>query len=162
MRWALGVRDAAKTSCYEAERIRHGQQKWRWVAMKGICASETLTLQNHHLPHVTYKERPGLSLPLHPLCSRKRAQRVPGDPKSTAPAQEERLASRSAVHLSQARAWQAWQGRTAAFHTVKTAVWLLENETFVFMIIKSIPFSTSVQGLWNSPWRCFAIQTWHR
>jgi len=88
MRWALGVRDAAKTSCHEAERIRHGQCKWRWVTVRGICASESLTLWNRYLPHVTYKERLGLSLPLHPLCSGEGAQRVPGDPKSAVPAQE--------------------------------------------------------------------------
>lgn len=120
MRWALGVRDAAKTSCYEAERIRHQQCKWRWAPVKGICTFESLTLRTQ-LPHVTYKERPGLSLPLHSLCSGKKVQRVPGDPKSAVPAREECLASRSAVLLSQARAWQAWQGRTPASHAVKTA-----------------------------------------
>lgn len=121
MRWALGVRDAAKTSCYEAERIRHGQCQWRRVAVKGICASESLTLQNHYLPHVTWKETPRLALPLHPLCSGKRAQRVLAEPKSTVPAREECLASRSDVLLSQARARQARQGRAPAFHTVGTA-----------------------------------------
>lgn len=80
MRWALAVRDAARTSCCGADRCRHGQHKWRWVAVKGICASKSLTLQEYYLAHVSSKERMRFSRPFCPLCSGRRARSVPGGP----------------------------------------------------------------------------------
>lgn len=97
------------------------QYLWRWVAVSGICASEALPPHDRCSPQVSYKDRPGLSFPWHPPCSR-RAQGTLGHPKSTAPAQEEHLASRSAVHRSRARAGQAWQGGTPGLLTIKPAV----------------------------------------
>lgn len=79
MRWALAVRDAARTSC-GAERCRHEQHRWRWVAVKGICASKSLTLQKYYLAHVSSKERMRFSRLFCPPCSGRRAQSVPGSP----------------------------------------------------------------------------------
>lgn len=101
---------------------------WRWVAAKGIRASEALPPHNRCLPRVSYKERPGISLLWHPLRSRRRAQRTPGHPKSTAPAQEEHLAPRRAVHLSPASAQQARRGGTPGLLTAQPCS-LLWNKT---------------------------------
>lgn len=54
MRWALGVRDAAKISCYEANRFRHRQHNGG--ESKGFVFL-SLSLSRNIICHVSSKER---------------------------------------------------------------------------------------------------------